>query len=578
MERVDTILSGGIVVTMNQQFDIIHDGALAIRGEKIIALGSTKDILAQFESDNVVSCADQYILPGLVNAHTHVPMTLLRGLADDLRLDVWLMGYCMPTEREFVTPEFCRLGTGLACAEMIRSGITSFADMYYFEKDVAKATAEAGMRGVLGQTILKFPAPDAESYEHSLDYAAQFIEEWKDHPLITPAIAPHAPYSTTQDMLHECAQLAIAYDVPILIHIGETKLEQDDSVALYGKSVVPWVEEAGLLGAKVLAAHCVHISKGEMRILREYQSTVAHCPTSNLKLAAGIAQVSQMLDEKLIVGIGTDGPASNNDLDMFEEVRLAAILAKTAANDPTAVPARQALLMATRQGAAALFMGDRTGSLEVGKLADIITVDAGPVHNMPRFERDPNAVYSRIVYASKSTDVKHVMCNGKWLMLDRELLTLDEGALLRQASDYAVKVDAFLAAREKDTLRKLLAIGGLEQGESFEVQVKAVVSDPAIIEKLLVHKDVDVLKTIHYQQYDTYFMFTDPEAGRVRYREDDMLDDKSEVTSVRSRLTFTTATKERDFHSAVLLSRSRFLSTADRPLRFYREYFQPQEE
>ncbi len=559
MERVDTILSGGIVVTMNHQFDIIHDGALAIRDDKILALGSTEEIAVQYESDNVVSCAGQYILPGLVNAHTHVPMTLLRGLADDLRLDVWLMGYCMPTEREFVTPEFCRLGTGLACAEMIRSGITSFADMYYFEKDVAKATADAGMRGVLGQTILKFPAPDAESYEHSLDYAAQFIEEWKGHPLITPAIAPHAPYSTTQELLHDCAQLAIAYDVPILIHIAETKLEQDDSFNLYGKSVVPWVEEAGLLGAKVLAAHCVHIAKGDMRILREYQATVAHCPTSNLKLAAGIAPVAQMLDEKLIVGIGTDGPASNNDLDMFEEVRLAAILAKTAANDPTAVPARQALLMATRHGAEALFIGDKTGSLEAGKLADIITIDANPVHNMPRFERDPNAIYSRIVYASKSTDVQHVLCNGKWLMRDRELLTLDEAALLREASDYAVKVDAFLAAREKDTLRKLLAIGGLEQGESFEVQVKAVISDTTLIDKLLTHKDVDVLKSIHYRQYDTYFLFDDPEAGRVRYREDDMLDEKDEVISVRSRVTFKTTTKERDLQSAVLLTRSRFL-------------------
>lgn len=578
MERVDTILSGGIVVTMNQQFDIIHDGALAIRAEKIVAIGSTADITARFESDNVISCEGQYILPGLVNAHTHVPMTLLRGLADDLRLDVWLMGYCMPTEREFVTPEFCRLGTGLACAEMIRSGITSFADMYYYEKDVAKATADAGMRGVLGQTILKFPAPDAESYEHSLDYAAQFIEQWKGHPLITPAIAPHAPYSTTQDLLHDCAQLAIAYDVPILIHIAETRLEQDDSVALYGKTVVPWVEEAGLLGAKVLAAHCVHIAKSEMRILREYQATVAHCPTSNLKLAAGIAQVAQMLDEKLTVGIGTDGPASNNDLDMFEEVRLAAILGKTAANDPTAVPARQALLMATRKGAEALFIGDKTGSLEVGKLADVITVNANPVHNMPRFDRDPNAIYSRIVYASKSSDVQHVICNGKWLMRDRELLTLDEGALLREASDYAVKVDTFLAAREKDILRKLLAIGGLEQGESFEVQVKAIVPDNFAVDKLLNHRDVDVLKAIHYRQYDTYFMFNDADDGRVRYREDDMLDEKGEVISVRSRLTFTSGTKERDFHSAVLLSRSRFISKADRPLRFYREYFQPQQE
>jgi 5-methylthioadenosine/S-adenosylhomocysteine deaminase len=578
MERANTILVGGTVVTMNQQFDIIHDGAIVIIGERIADVGKTDDVLKRYESESIVSCKGQYVLPGLVNAHTHVPMTLLRGLADDLRLDVWLMGYCMPTEREFVTPEFCRLGTQLACVEMIRSGITCFADMYYYEKDVAAATAAAGMRGVLGQTILKFPAPDAESYEHSLDYAAHFIEEWKDHPLITPALAPHAPYSTTQDLLRECAQVATAYNVPILIHIAETKLEQDDSLRDYGKPVVPWVEEAGLLGAKVVAAHCVHISRGEMRILREYNATVAHCPTSNLKLAAGIAPVSHFLDEKLTVGIGTDGPASNNDLDMFEEVRLAAILAKTAANDPTTLPARQALLMATRQGAEALYLGDVTGSLEAGKLADMITIDAGVSHNMPQFNRDPNAVYSRIVYASKSTDVQHVICHGQWLMRARELLTLDEGQILRQAEAYALEVDAFLAVREKDILRKLLAIGGLEQAESFEVQVKAAVPEILSMDVLLQHKDVEVLKHNHYRQYDTYFLFDDPEAGRVRYREDDLMDKSGQVKSVRSRLTFTTATKEKDFDSAVLLSRSRFIAAADRPLRFYREYFQAQEE
>lgn len=573
MEPVDCLLVGGTVVTMNRQFDIIPDGAVAIRESKIVAVGRTADLRQQYQPAEEVDCSNQYILPGLVNAHTHVPMTLLRGLADDLRLDVWLIGYCMPTEREFVTPEFCRLGAGLACAEMIRSGITTFADMYYYEKDVAQATADAGLRGVLGQTVLKFPSPDAESYEHSLDYAAQFIEKWKGHPLITPAIAPHAPYSTTQRILSECAQLAVAYDVPILIHIAETKLEQDDSVAAYGKPVVPWVEEAGLLGAKVVAAHCVHIDPGEMKILHRHNTTVAHCPTSNLKLAAGIAPVSEMLKHKLIIGIGTDGPASNNDLDMFEEVRLAAILAKTAANDPTALPAREALLMATRQGAEALYLGDVTGSLEAGKLADIITVDAGPAHNMPQFHRDPNAVYSRIVYASKSTDVRHVMCHGRWLMQDRHLLTLDEPALLKAAADYAVKVDAFLAAREKDTLRKLLAIGGLEQGESFEVQVKVRVHDDLVMDRLLKHPDVQVLKKVHYRQYDTYFVFDDPNAGRVRYREDDLMED-GEVKSVRARLTYTTPSKERAFHSAVLLSRSRFISKADRPLRFYREYFQ----
>lgn len=578
MERVEIILAGGTVVTMNDGFDVIPDGAVAIRDTKIVAVGTRAKVAAAYEADTVVDCAGQYIMPGLVNAHTHVPMTLLRGLADDLRLDVWLMGYMMPTEREFVNPEFCRVGTGLACAEMIRSGITCFADMYYYEAEVAAATAEAGLRGVLGQTILKFPSPDAETYEFSLDYAAQFIEKWRGHPLITPAVAPHAPYSTTDDILRECAQLAKAYDVPILIHIAETKLEVEDNVELHGMTVVPWVQSVGLLDAKVLAAHCVHINGGEMRILHDHHTTVAHCPTSNLKLAAGIAPVAQMLEHDLTVGIGTDGTASNNDLDMFEEVRLAAILAKTAANDPTALPARQALLMATRMGAEALFMGDVTGSLEVGKLADVITVEANPVHNVPQFSRDPNAVYSRIVYAGKSGDVRHVICNGRWLMRDRQLLTIDEKTLLEQAEAYAVKIDRFLAAREEDILSKLLAIGGLEQGESFEVQVKASIPDVEVVQKLLNHPNVQVLAHHHYRQYDTYFLFQDDAKGRVRYREDDRIDERGEVVSVRTRLTYTLPTKEREFSQAILLSHSRFIAEADRPLRFFREYFQPETE
>ena len=410
MEKVDVILHGSAVITMNADFDLITDGAVAVRGADIVAVGTFEEISARYEADEVVDCQGQYILPGLVNAHTHVPMTLLRGLADDLRLDVWLMGYVMPTEREFVSPEFCRLGTKLACAEQIRSGITAFADMYYYEADIAAATAEAGMRGVLGQTILKFPAPDAETYEDSLAYARKFIEEWKGHPLIIPAVAPHAPYSSTEELLQRSAELAIEFDVPVLIHIAETRQEVEDNQKWYDMRVVPWVESSGLLEAKVLAAHCVHINTAEMQTLKQHDSTVAHNPTSNLKLASGIAPVNEMLKHGLTVGIGTDGPASNNDLDMFEEVRLAAILAKTAVNDPTALPARQALLMATRQGAAALFIDDITGSLEAGKRADLIVMDSERVHNTPHFRRDPNAIYSEIVYASKSTDVAHVMC------------------------------------------------------------------------------------------------------------------------------------------------------------------------
>ncbi|HYO87416.1 MAG TPA: amidohydrolase, partial [Candidatus Limnocylindrales bacterium] len=426
MEQVDVILRGGSVVTMNERFDVFHDGALAIRGDSIVAAGPRAEIEAQYTTAEVIDCTGQIIMPGLVNAHTHAAMTLLRGLADDLRLDVWLLGYMMPVEREFVSTEFCKLGTTLACAEMIRSGVTAFADMYYHEADVAQATADAGMRGVLGQTVLKFPSPDAETFEDSLNYTRQFLSDWADHPLVTPAIAPHAPYSNTDEILRRCAELAREFDAPLLIHIAETRAEVDDSLRDYGMTVVTQTETIGLYEAKVLAAHCVHIDEAEMHTLKQYNATVAHCPTSNLKLASGIAPVASMLKHKLTVGIGTDGPASNNDLDMFEEVRLAAILAKTEANDPTVLPARDALLMATRQGAEALFIGDQTGSLTPGRRADVVVMDAAPLHNAPQFERDPNLIYSRIVYAGHAADVCHVFCNGKILMRDRALLTVDE--------------------------------------------------------------------------------------------------------------------------------------------------------
>lgn len=573
LEHVNTLLVGGTVVTMNKQFDIFQNGAVAIKDHQIVAVGTQEDIQRDYTADETLNCAGQYILPGFINAHTHVPMTLLRGLADDLRLDVWLMGYIMPTEREFVSPEFCRLGTKLGCAEMIRSGITAFADMYYHESEIAATVAEIGMRGVLGQTILKYPSPDAESYEGALEYTRQFIEEWREHPLVTPAVAPHAPYSSTKELLKQCAQLAMQYDVPVLIHISEMKQEEDDSFRDYGMRVVPWVRASGLLNAKVLAAHCVHINKGDMLMLYEHDTTVAHNPTSNLKLASGIAPINEMLENKLTVGIGTDGPASNNDLDMFEEIRLAAILAKTAANDPTALPAKQALLMATRMGAETLFIGDKTGSLEVGKNADVILVDANTLHNFPHFKRDPDAIYSQIVYASKSTDVAHVMCHGKWLMRDRELLTVDIDTVLEEARVYAEKVDEFLIAHEGDVLSKLLAVGGLERTESFEVQMKAIFQDTAQVEKLLNHPDVEIIRSVHYRQYDTYFTFGKSEMGRVRYREDDKLDEDGNVAEVRARLTYTMPTKEREFSSAILLSHSRFIAPADRPLRFYKEYF-----
>ncbi len=578
MEQVDVILSGGSVVTMNERFDVFHDGALAIRGDSIVAIGPRADIEARFRAAEIIDCAGQIIMPGLVNAHTHAAMTLLRGLADDLRLDVWLLGYMMPVEREFVSTEFCKLGTTLACAEMIRSGVTAFADMYYHEADVAEATVAAGMRGVLGQTVLKFPSPDAETYEDSLAYTRQFLTDWAGHPLVTPAVAPHAPYSNTDDILRRCAELAREFDAPLLIHIAETRAEVDDSLHDHGMPVVTQTETIGLYEAKVLAAHCVHIEEAEMHTLKRNNATVAHCPTSNLKLASGIAPVADMLRNKLTVGIGTDGPASNNDLDMFEEIRLAAILAKTEANDPTVLPAREALLMATRQGAEALFIGDVTGSLTPGKRADVVVMDAMPLHNAPQFERDPNLIYSRIVYAGHAADVRHVFCNGRLLMRDRALLTVDEASVVEQAQAIAVRIDEFLRARDQNVLSRLVAIGGLEQSESFEVQVKAAMPDEATLESLLTHPDIQIVKTVHYRQFDTYFLFEDEAQGRVRYREDDLVSEGGGIVSTRTRLTLTMPTKERAYDNAVLLSRSRYIAEATRPLRFYREYFKPAAE
>lgn len=578
MEKVDTLLVGGVVLPMNEAMDRFDNGAVAVRGDSIVAVGPAEALRRQYEADEVIDCTGQIVLPGLVNAHTHMPMSLLRAMADDLRLDVWLMGYMMPTEREFVTPEFCRLGTLLSCAEMIRGGTTLFADMYYYEADVAAAAAEAGMRGVCGQSVMKFPAPDAESYEESLAYTRRFIEEWKGHPLIVPSVAPHAPYTCTDEILQACADLAVEYDVPLQIHILETRQEAEDSWAEFEKKVVERVADLGVFRAKTLAAHCVHVDADQIRVLRENDVAVAHNPTSNLKLASGIAPIKEMLERGVKLSVGTDGAASNNDLDMFEEMRLAALLVKGATYDPVVLPAKEALLMATRWGAEALTLGDITGSLEPGKRADLIVVDRSPLHNAPHFERNPDNIYSQLVYAAHASDVQHVMVNGRWLMRDRALLTLDEDALRAAATDYARRIDAFLEAREGNVLNKLVAIGGLQQEESFEIQVKARAGDKSPLQALEAHPAVEIVKHNHYRQYDTYFLFDDEEMGRVRYREDDFIDENGQPVNVRTRLTYTTPTKEREFDEAVLLSRSRFIAPADRPLRFYREYFQARSE
>jgi len=575
MISVDLLLTHAIVVTMNSDSDLFNPGALAVDGNQIVAVGPGNEVAAQYQARETINCAGRAIIPGLVNAHTHAPMTLLRGLADDLRLDVWLMGYVMPVEREFVSPDFCRLGTLLACAEMIRSGVTCFADMYYFEEHVASAIAAVGMRAVCSQTVLKFQAPDARSYEDSLAAARDFIERWKGHPLIVPSVAPHAPYTSTPEILQACAALATETDTPLHIHLSETALEVEESRKQYGMPVIPWVEKQNLFDARVLAAHCVHVDEGELRKLRKYGVGIAHNPSSNLKLASGLAPVAKMLELGLNVGIGTDGPAANNDLDMFEETRLAALLAKGITGNPTTLPAIKALEMATILGARALHLGDVTGSLEPGKRADLAIVDLGPIHNSPKFERDPNAVYAQLVYAAKSTDVTDVLANGRWLMRDRQLLTLNESELIRAAQEYARRIDAFLIQRERSVLNKLVAIGGLEQEESFEVQVKVRVSEPEQVQAMLWNPAISIVRNSHYHEYDTYFYFDDPDQGRLRYREDEFINEKGEVFNVRYRLTLIGRAQEREFEHSVLLWRSRFIAPARHSLRFFREYFRP---
>ncbi len=468
----DLLFVNALVLTMDEAMHLYEPGAVAVSGDFILAVGPAAEVRKAFEAAYTVDCEGKLLMPGLVNAHTHVPMTLLRGLADDLRLDVWLMGYMMPVEREFVSPDFVRLGTQLACAELIRSGVTCFADMYYFEEDIAKATAAAGLRAVCSQTVMKFPTPDAGSYEDSLAYARDFIERWKGHAVITPSVAPHAPYTCTPEILRDTARLAAEFDVPLHTHLSETALEVENMRRENGMPVIPYVKKQGLFDAKVLAAHCVHIDEGEIRTLSHAGAGVSHNPSSNLKLASGFAPVQRMLDLGLNVGIGTDGPGSNNDLDMFEEVRLAAFVAKCVSNDPTSVPASTALSMATRLGARALHLGAVTGTLEPGKRADLILVDLSTLHNSPRFRREPDGIYAQLVYAGKASDVTDVMVNGKWLMQDRKLLTLNETEIKRAAQEYATKIDTFLIAREQSVYSKLVALGGSAEEESFEVQVK----------------------------------------------------------------------------------------------------------
>ena len=576
MIRADLMLSNGTVITMDERLTVFPEGAVVITAGKIVAVGPAADLGKRYDAEQTIDCAGQVIMPGLINAHTHVPMSLLRGLADDLRLDVWLYGYMLPVEREFVNEEFCYYGTLLSCAEMIRSGVTCFADMYYFEDEVARAAQEAGLRVVCAETVMKLPTPDATSYDESLGYCERFIAGWKGHELIVPAVGPHSPYTCTPEILREMARLAQEYDVPLLIHLSETEGDVEGTQELYGCPPAFCLDDFGILDSKALAIHGVYLTEEEMKLLGQRGVGVAHAPTSNLKLASGVAQVARMLALGLNVGIGTDGPASNNDQDMFEEMRLAALLAKGMARDPKAVPARTALAMATIGGARALHLDRITGSIEVGKQADLAVVDVGGLHVTPKFNLSADNIYSRLIYATKSADVRHVLVNGRWVMRDRELLTVDVGMIRTEIQRIADRVNTFMMRREESLLDKLVAIGGLAWEETFEVQVKGRVESEDTVQKGLAHADISaVWRPSVRDQYDTYLLFADRSQGYIRHREDYVMREGEEIPESLCTLTLTGPGIEWEFDNSVLLSRSRFTSKADRTLRFYREYFEP---
>ncbi|HKX29990.1 MAG TPA: amidohydrolase [Blastocatellia bacterium] len=437
---VDLLVVGGAVVTMDGERRLYPEGFVAIRGERIVEVGEMAALKAKgYQARRTISARGQAVLPGLINTHTHIPMTLFRGLADDLDLQDWLTKYIFPAEAKNVTREFVSVGTRLGLVEMIRGGTTTYVDMYYFEDAIAEETKRAGLRGVLGETVIDFPVPDNKTWEAAMAYTEQFLKRWKGDSLITPAIAPHAPYTVRTQHLNEARALAERFDVPLVIHIAEAPTETEFMEKTYQSHSVTYLEQIGFLSSRVIGAHVVHVDENEIAILKRREVGVAHCPQSNMKLSSGAAPVPRMLEAGLRLGLGTDGAASNHDLSLWEEIDTAAKLHKLISKNPQVVPARQALEMATIGGARAIHREQELGSLEAGKLADLILVDLSAPHLTPLYN-----LYSHLVYAAKASDVSATVVNGRILMHNHKLLTLNEEAIKARARQYQEQVSRSL--------------------------------------------------------------------------------------------------------------------------------------
>jgi 5-methylthioadenosine/S-adenosylhomocysteine deaminase len=443
--QISLLLSGGVVVTVDGSRHIYDPGAVAIDGSTIVAVGPAGEIAARFKAAEYIETSGSVVIPGLINAHTHAPMVMYRGLADDLPLKEWLEKYLFPAEAKTVSRDMVRIGTRLAALEMIQSGTTAYGDMYYFEEEIARATSAAGLRGVLGQTIIQFPVPDAKTPQEGLARAEAFIREFQHDELIVPAVAPHAPYTNDSKTLLASRALAAKYGVPLLIHVSETRDELKNSQEAHaGLSPVAYLQSIGFWGPRTLVNHGVWVSPDDIRLLKAHDVAVSHNPESNMKLASGIAPVPAYLAAGVTVALGTDGAASNNDLDMFEAMRFAALLHKVQTGDPRSIPATTALEMATINGARALGLEKTIGSIDVGKRADVVVVSMDSARQTPLY--DP---VSHLVYASRGDDVRTVVVNGRVLMRNRKVLTLDEGEVIAEARTLAASVRAAVAAAGK---------------------------------------------------------------------------------------------------------------------------------
>src|SRR3981081_2052825 len=439
-ENVDLIVSGATVVTMDANRAIYEDGSVAVKGDSIVAVGPRTEIESRYKAQQTIDGKGKLVLPGFVNGHTHVPMTLFRGLHDDVTLNDWLYKYIFPAEAKNVNEEFVRWGTRLSAAEQIRAGVTTFADMYYFEDAVAEETKAAGMRGVLGETFIDFPAPDNKSEAEMLAYTERFLKKWQGDPLIHAAPAPHSIYTCSKKTLQDAATLARKYHAPILIHVAEMKKERDDSEKQHGMSPVQYLDKVGVLGPAVVGAHCIFVDEADWKILAQRQVGCVHNPSSNMMLASGVSPVAEMRSAGIAVGLGTDGPAgSTKNIYLMEEMDLTAKLAKISKMDPLAMNAKAVVEMATIEGARAIHLEKEIGSLEPGKKADLVLIGLDAPHAVPMYD-----IYAQLAYALKGSDVETVVIGGRVVMRDRKLLTVKEEEVLQKAREYRKSVAASL--------------------------------------------------------------------------------------------------------------------------------------